>query len=41
MENPRKMEGATTIESRDSIYYITFTIDSVQPKEYDPPEKPY
>lgn len=38
--NPRDMNGKTVLRSRDSVYFISFTIDSVQAKKYDPPERP-
>ncbi len=36
-QNPRQMKGKTQWETRDSIYYITFKIDSVIAQETEPP----
>ncbi len=38
--NPREMNGKTFLVSEDSVYFITFKIDSVIEREYDPPEDP-
>ncbi len=34
--SPRDMKGATILETIDSVYYITFKIDTVIQKEYEP-----
>ncbi len=36
-DNPREMNGKTTLDTKDSTYYITFKIDSVTERieQYD------
>lgn len=38
-ESPRDLNGKTTLSTPDSIYYITFKIDSVVGEEHEPPER--
>lgn len=38
-KSPRKMNGKTILRTTDSVYYITFRIDSVIPMEFDPKER--
>ena len=34
------MGGKTFLRTEDSVYYISFTIDSVIPMEYEPADDP-
>lgn len=34
-ENPREMNGKTVLITGDSVYFITFKIDSVIEREYE------
>jgi hypothetical protein len=38
--NPRKLNGKHTMETADSIYHLSFKIDSVEAVYYDPGDKP-
>lgn len=38
-KNPRTMNGKTVLRTKDSVYLITFKIDSVIPMEYEQPDK--
>lgn len=38
-KNPRTMNGKTYLRTKDSVYFITFKIDSVIEMEYEPQEK--
>lgn len=33
--NPREMNGKTYLYTADSVYFITFKIDSVEAREYE------
>lgn len=38
-ESPRDMNGKTELRTGDSVYYITFKIDSVIEREYEPEDR--
>jgi hypothetical protein len=38
-KNPRTMNGKTYLRTKDSVYFITFQIDSVISMEYEPQDK--
>jgi len=39
-ENPREMNGQTVLRTADSVYFISFKIDSVVGMEYGPKDDP-
>jgi hypothetical protein len=39
-KNPREMNGHTVLRTADSVYFVTFKIDSVWAMEYEPKEDP-
>lgn len=38
-KSPREMNGKTYLRTADSVYFISFTIDSVIKMEYEPEER--
>lgn len=38
-KNPREMNGKTYLHTADSVYFISFTIDSVIPMEHEPEDR--
>lgn len=39
-KNPREMNGKTILRTADSVYFITFKIDSMIEMEYEPVDRP-